>query len=244
MAENITKNLWQVMKYDDLLYLLRQSEKGRHVTLCIVLRSTPDNIKSSIKKFLKDKSRIFPNVTFLYFIANKKDLGAIPNVVDKDESEYPVMRYIYNVKELLGSVYSIETTRDLQDGFKEIIENDYIIHRNLMAKREREQNNKQEEQLEELEEHQHQEQEEQQDEEIHEQTQQNANKQAKMAQMIQNQIKTQMETHQQNITDQKKFLDKLLLLKSKSESYQFDFAKDILKRKKEEEKSEKNDKSK
>ena len=85
-------NIWEVVCVSDLIKILKDSSL-QFVIVGIVLESTPKNIQTEIKRFLKEKAKIFPNMKFLFFRANSKDLGKI-SLLDKDESQYP---YIYHV---------------------------------------------------------------------------------------------------------------------------------------------------
>ncbi len=85
-------NIWEVVCVSDLIKILKDSSL-QFVIVGIVLESTPKTIQTEIKRFLKEKAKIFPNMKFLFFRANTKDLGKI-SLLDRDETQYP---YIYHV---------------------------------------------------------------------------------------------------------------------------------------------------
>ncbi len=85
-------NIWEVVCVSDLIKILKDSPL-QFVIVGIVLESTPKTIQTEIKRFLKEKAKIFPNMKFLFFRANTKDLGKI-SLLDKDETQY---RYVYHV---------------------------------------------------------------------------------------------------------------------------------------------------
>ena len=85
-------NIWEVVCVSDLIKILKDSTL-QFVIVGIVLESTPKTIQTEIKRFLKEKAKLFANMKFLFFRANTKDLGKI-SLLDKDESQYP---YIYHV---------------------------------------------------------------------------------------------------------------------------------------------------
>jgi hypothetical protein len=59
-------NIWEVVCVNDLIKILKDSPQ-QFIILGIVLESTPKSIQVIIKKFLKEKSKHFPNMKFLYF---------------------------------------------------------------------------------------------------------------------------------------------------------------------------------
>ena len=58
-------NIYEIKKTDDIEILLKSSE-GKFVVLSFTLKDTPIEEKIHIRKWLKLKSNIYPNVMFLY----------------------------------------------------------------------------------------------------------------------------------------------------------------------------------
>ncbi len=97
-------NIWEVVCVSDLIKILKDSPQ-QFIILGIVLESTPKSIQVIIKKFLKEKSKLFPNMKFLYFKANQKDLGKI-SLLDKDDTKYPYVYHIYDTTNIFIKVHS------------------------------------------------------------------------------------------------------------------------------------------
>jgi hypothetical protein len=97
-------NIWEVVCVSDLIKILKDSPQ-QFIILGIVLETTPKSNQVIIKKFLKEKSKHFPNMKFLYFKANQKDLGKI-SLLDKDETKYPYVYHIYDTTNIFIKVHS------------------------------------------------------------------------------------------------------------------------------------------
>ncbi len=95
-------NLWEIVTLNDLVKILKESE-NKFVIVGITLDSTPKNIVKIIKKFLKHYSKLYENLTFLYYKAELKDLGRI-SLLNKNVDEYPFIYHIYNTSEIFVSV--------------------------------------------------------------------------------------------------------------------------------------------
>lgn len=95
-------NIWEIVTLNDLVKILKSSEK-KFVIVAITLDSTPKNIIKVLKKFLVHYAEIYKNLTFLYYKADKKDLGRI-SFLSKNEDEYPFVYHIYDTSEIFVSV--------------------------------------------------------------------------------------------------------------------------------------------
>ena len=100
-------NLWEIVKFDDLVYLLRNAEK-RFIVLSIITDETDEQIKIMIKKLIKAKSKIYPKVTFLFYKAKKPDFGRLDPMFNKDMTEYPKLFHIWDVKDILIGVLRVD----------------------------------------------------------------------------------------------------------------------------------------
>ena len=69
-------NLLEIIKFDDLLKKLREGE-NKFIVLAVTLDETQESIKIMLRKFIKEKSKIYPKVTFLYYKLQKNDLGKL-----------------------------------------------------------------------------------------------------------------------------------------------------------------------
>ncbi len=95
-------NIWEVVCVSDLIKILKDSPL-QFVIVGIVLESTPKIIQTEIKRFLKEKAKIFPNMKFLFFRANTKDLGKI-SLLDKDETQYPYVYHVFDTSNIFIKV--------------------------------------------------------------------------------------------------------------------------------------------
>ena len=105
-------NIWEIVSITDLIKIIKEHPK-QFIMLGITLDNNSADIKIYIKKFLKQKSKIYPNMIFLYFKANIKDLGKI-SLLDKDVNLYPLMYSIYDV-----STVFIKITSAVQESIEE-----------------------------------------------------------------------------------------------------------------------------
>ena len=96
------QNIWEIVTVNDLVKILKEHE-NKFVIVGLTLQTTPDDMIKTIKKFLKDYSKIYKNITFLYLNVLDKDLGRI-NILKKDKSEYPFVYHIYNTSDIFVSV--------------------------------------------------------------------------------------------------------------------------------------------
>lgn len=206
----MSKNLWQVVNYDDLLYFLRGGQK-KFIVLSMVLLETDDNLKRMIKKFIKSKAAQFPHITFLYYVTRKEDFGR-NSFLTKDPEEYPKLCHIYNVTEMLTEVLSIDNIEIMEKSFQRL---------------EKYYSQKEDNEIFQSEESERDEREPTQDNVQHTQNSQSVNANVPQQSLI---------PTINPITERKKLLEKLTLLRDKAEECSMDFLKECQKRKKEEEK--------
>ena len=64
-------------------------------------------IHSYIKKFLKEKSQIYPNMTFVFYKVTKKDFNKISLISDEPE-EYPIIYSIFDSENVFVKVNMAE----------------------------------------------------------------------------------------------------------------------------------------
>jgi hypothetical protein len=102
------KNIWQPGNFDDLIYFLRNGA-NKFIVLTEVLVNDNDNIKHMLRKFIKQKSLLYPNVMFLYYAVRNEDLKKKLNIIEKDVSKYPKMFHIYNGKEVFMEISCIDS---------------------------------------------------------------------------------------------------------------------------------------
>lgn len=95
-------NIWEVVCVSDLIKILKTSPQ-QFIIVGIVLDSTPKELQTTIKRFLKSKAKSFPNMKFLFFKANKKDLGKI-SFLETDETQYPFIYHIFDTSNIFIKV--------------------------------------------------------------------------------------------------------------------------------------------
>jgi len=113
------QNIAEVTHVEGIESLLKNSPT-RFIILACTLKSTPNDTKIYIRKWLKTTSKKFSNILFLYFCASTKDLGKMSLLPD-DVNGYPFIYHIVDVKNILVKVNNAnsETIRDSFDQVKE-----------------------------------------------------------------------------------------------------------------------------
>jgi len=98
------ENLAEVNYAGDILKLL-QNNTSRFAILVITLESTPENVKIYTRRWLKTKSKQFPNVMFAYFCASNNDVkGSNIDLISKDVNGYPYIYHIVDTKKIFVKV--------------------------------------------------------------------------------------------------------------------------------------------
>jgi hypothetical protein len=97
-------NIWEVVTVPDLIKIIKENPE-KFVILSLVLDSTPKITQTFIKKFIKDKSKKFPNMTFLYFKVSKRDMGKF-SLIETNQDVYPLIYHIYDINNIFIKVTS------------------------------------------------------------------------------------------------------------------------------------------
>ena len=117
-------NLWEILKYEDLMFFLRDSN-DKIVVLSLVHTTTKDEYKSMMKKYIKLKSRKYPNILFLYYTVRPADMNKKFSLIEKENlSRYPKMCHIFNRDTILAEMHSIHSV-DLLDDLFSNVEDEY-----------------------------------------------------------------------------------------------------------------------
>jgi hypothetical protein len=111
-------NIFKVKNIDDLIFLLKNAKK-RVVVLSIITEETDEQITNMIKEFMKKKSIIYPNVTFLHYKAEKQDFGKLDPLFYKNMLEYPKLIHIWDIEAILCSVMAIDNEEIIEESFEE-----------------------------------------------------------------------------------------------------------------------------
>jgi hypothetical protein len=95
-------NIWEVTTVSDIVKILKSNPK-KFVILGFSLVSAPKTEHKLIKKFLKDKAKLYPNMTFLFFKVEKNDLGKI-SLLDSNVDSYPWIYHVYDYNNIFIKV--------------------------------------------------------------------------------------------------------------------------------------------
>lgn len=126
-------NIWEIVALNDLIKILKEKEK-QFVIVAITLDNTPIELVKIIKKFLKTYSKLYENLTFLYYNASVKDLGRI-SLLNKDVNEYPYIYHIFDTSNIFVSVNRAnhntiyEAFNAVEEYYKKDLQN-YLINKN------------------------------------------------------------------------------------------------------------------
>lgn len=216
------QNIWEIVTVNDLVKILKEHE-NKFVIIGLTLQDTPIDMIKIIKKFLKDYSKIYKNITFLYLNVLDKDLGRI-NIIKKDKSEYPFVYHIYNTSDIFVSVnrvnkqtlyesmYAVEKyyKKDLENYLSSLstktTNNNVIINNNLPFNNQQFNNQQNDDNI---------------DEEYDENQEQQIND-------------LQNEEAQQKVLEHENLLNRIVIFEEKKKIHNLKFLEDIQKRKKEE----------
>jgi len=117
-------NLWEIMKYDDLQYLLKRA-KNKFVVLSVITSDTSSEIRKLIKLFIINKAKKYSKVTFLYYKAKDEDVGKKPPIFNDDKSSYPKLFHIWNSESnmmILSGILSVDNSELLEESFEDLDE--------------------------------------------------------------------------------------------------------------------------
>jgi hypothetical protein len=118
-------NLWEIEEYTGLKTLL-QNAHSKFVVISIITDETEENIRKMTKILLKEKSKLYPKITFLFYKAKDEDIcdKMIP-LFNSDKSEYPTFYHLWNGQKILEGGCRANTKNFLEKTFKKH-HNDYI----------------------------------------------------------------------------------------------------------------------
>lgn len=204
----MANNLWEIIKFDDLIFLLKNAEK-KFVVLSIITNDTSNNTKKIIKKVIKEKSKIYPKVTFLLYKAKQQDFGKLQPMFNSDITQYPKLYHIWNTQEIMSGVISIDNKEIIEISFEDFHE--VYLNGKLPGHEE----------------------EEEKEEENNEKNVKNVTKQN--MQNMQKNIPVQVPQIKDPVLEKKKLNEKLHLLRQKQEECTLEFLSEFKKRKEEEE---------
>lgn len=131
-------NIYQVDMFNDLVGFLKSGSTD-YIVLSLVVKNTPSDIRSIIKKFIKRKAEVFSNVMFLFYTVQAQDVGKI-NFIKGTLDSYPMMCYIKtSTNEVITYVEGIDGIDPLDECWG-IVEKAFVT--NLKNKQQNQQQNK------------------------------------------------------------------------------------------------------
>jgi hypothetical protein len=95
-------NIWEVTTVSDIVKILKSNPK-KFVIVGLALANAPKTEHKLIKKFLKDKAKLYPNMTFLFFKVEKNDLGKT-SLLNSDIDSYPWVYHVYDYNNIFIKV--------------------------------------------------------------------------------------------------------------------------------------------
>ena len=108
-------NIIQVTNLIDLKYVL----SSNLTTICgFVTNETTEKMKVFIKKFLKQKSKLFPLITFVYMIVSDQERETL-NILRGQLEDYPKFYHIRNGKDIVVKVDTADQ-ESIEISFKEV----------------------------------------------------------------------------------------------------------------------------
>jgi hypothetical protein len=99
-------NIWEVVCVKDLSKILKESP-NKFVIVGLVLESTEKKLQSYIKKFLKEKSQVYPNMIFIFYKVTNKDFNKI-SLINSNSEEYPIIYSIFDCDNIFVKVNMAE----------------------------------------------------------------------------------------------------------------------------------------
>lgn len=260
-------NLGQPINRDDLLFHL-MSGKGKFIVLTLVLLETNESIKIALRKYIKKKSKIYPNVLFLYYAVRNDDFGKIWDMLPNDPDTYPRVYHLYDVDKWLGEVWNLHDKNTIENELEYSFQKLHKHYINFVPPvndptnkktQQTQQTNQTGQQL-------HQQQNQQTNQQTSQQTSQQQhisevsdevcgnisgnevrsfNQQPLQSQQFQKTSQVMDDKPQLDLaTEKKKLIEKIMFIQKSGEEYKEAFAKDIQKRKRKEEKRREKEKEK
>jgi len=204
-TEKMSQNLYQIQKYSDLVDFLKGG-KDKFIILTLIDDNTDTNIRNMLKKYIKDKSKKFTNVLFLYYVVKPEDAGRVHIGKEDLTKSTPKMLHIYDVHTLLIGISQIDSVEDVEHTFGQV-EKYYLddLAENMESVSDKNQSSQ---------------------EIKSDKNQSSPELKSDKKEFVQ----------LDPLVEKKKMLDKIVLLRDRVEKFNRDFLNDIMLRKKEEEK--------
>lgn len=122
-------NIFEVKKLNDLKSIMQTCVT---VIVGFTLPETPRETKIMIRKFLKNKAKIFKLITFIYMEVTDEDRNTL-SILKGDKSEFPKIFHIRDGNKIFVSVNSADQ-ESIYQSFSEV-ENYYLEEMNNLDKK-------------------------------------------------------------------------------------------------------------
>lgn len=111
------KSVLEFTSIEGIDKLLRE-DRCTYVVIAITLETTSQPYKVFIRKWLKKKNKLFPNVLFAYYCAKENDLESDRNnLVVSNPDHYPLLYYMVDITVIGAQAVNI-TEQTMHDSFK------------------------------------------------------------------------------------------------------------------------------
>lgn len=116
-------NIWEIKNYKDIENIL---DIGKIVIIGLTVKENKNKEKIIIRKFLKEKSKEYKNINFVYMNVGEFDFGKL-NILDDNIDSYPMV-YHLQLSDILVHVKCADK-QSLDESFKAVEE--YYINEKI-----------------------------------------------------------------------------------------------------------------
>jgi hypothetical protein len=118
MAQN---NLCAIIKPNHLSEKLHKC-RNEFVVLALTIEDVKKSTNIILKKYIKEKSQIYPKVNFLYYEVKKNDLDRLNTMFEKNNYDYPMLFHIFDIEKILEVTVRIDCKEAMEPMFKKLHE--------------------------------------------------------------------------------------------------------------------------
>ena len=99
-------NFSQIVDFTEFVSYLKNG-KDKFIVTGLISSNTSDSTEKIMRKHLKNKAFLYPDITMLFYITKTTDLGKI-SFMPRDETMYPKICHIYNIDMLMYEANDLE----------------------------------------------------------------------------------------------------------------------------------------
>ena len=96
-------NIFESKRVSDIIYILKKNP-NKFVVIGLTMLNNDTNIIKYIRSYLKNQSKQYSNVIFIYYMLKDDDFGKKFNLINADKELYPIIYHIFNVTQIIISV--------------------------------------------------------------------------------------------------------------------------------------------